>query len=103
MKKIEKELKLYYDEKLKNFGTGAKGVGWKSPEAQRVRFEQIIKIANGTTDFSINDLGCGVGDFLDFLIEKQYRFTLYNGYDELESMITLAKQKHPPCVKANFH
>ena len=44
MKEIEVELAKYYSQNLESFGPGAKGVGWRSIEAQQNRFLQLSKI-----------------------------------------------------------
>jgi hypothetical protein len=40
------------------------GVGWKNEAAQQIRFDQLAKLIEPCPGFTINDLGCGVGDFL---------------------------------------
>jgi SAM-dependent methyltransferase len=93
VKEIEKALLDYYKSNLDNHGPGAMGVGWKSEMAQQIRFEQLIKIIGAESNFSINDMGCGVGDFYIYLSGKSYGYFDYYGYDMLESMLALAKAK----------
>ena len=94
MKEIEEELNRYYAENLSHFGAGAKGVGWKNDEAQKKRFIQLSKAIEEFSNFSINDLGCGVGDFYDFLLYNKYQNFYYNGFDVLERMVSLATERH---------
>jgi SAM-dependent methyltransferase len=91
---INKQLKEFYDKNLESHGPGAQGVGWKNQEAQLIRFEQLSKLLPLQKTFSINDLGCGVGDFADYLQQKGYEGFTYTGYDVLQEMVTLAKDKH---------
>ena len=93
VREIEKDLIDYYRSSLDNYGPGAMGVGWKSEMAQQIRFEQLTKIIKNDSNFSINDMGCGVGDFYTYLSGKSYGFFDYYGYDMLEPMLALAKAK----------
>lgn len=90
---IEGELKGFYARNLEAHGTGAQGVGWKNEQAQLVRFEQLQKLFPIGESFSVNDLGCGTGGFADFL-NQRYKSVMYIGYDMLEEMIELARQRH---------
>ncbi len=90
---INAEIERYYQNNLSAHGASAEGVGWKNAEAQRVRFEQLLKVIYTEGLFTINDVGCGVGDLSGFLAEKKYQFG-YKGYDVLESMISEARNKY---------
>lgn len=82
----------FYQDNLQQYGSTAKGVGWKNEEAQQVRFNQLFKLVISKETFSINDLGCGVADFASFLLDKKATF-IYRGYDLMPEMIQLAKDK----------
>ena len=86
------DIDKFYQDNLKQFGSTAKGVGWKNDEAQRVRFSQLFKLVTTKEAFSINDLGCGVADFVDFLNGEKANF-VYRGYDMMPEMIQRAKNK----------
>jgi SAM-dependent methyltransferase len=99
LKKIDHELKEYYGKNLGLNGAGAKGVGWKNEEAQFVRFAQLARLITDSP-FTINDLGCGVGDFIN-LLDNYFEQYQYFGYDVLQEMVSLAKEKfhsHPHVV-----
>ena len=83
----------FYSERIANFGATAQGMGWKDNLAQRSRFDQLIKIVNTEGPFSINDLGCGSGDLIRVLEERQTPF-LYFGYDIMDEMVRLAESRH---------
>jgi cyclopropane fatty-acyl-phospholipid synthase-like methyltransferase len=93
IEEIKEELKRYYECNLRSFGPSAMGMGWKSKEAQQVRFDQMVRIIDKKNNFSINDLGCGMGDFFVYLAERDYKNFRYTGYDMFESMLLLAKDK----------
>jgi SAM-dependent methyltransferase len=100
---INKDLKQFYDKNLEAHGPGAQGVGWRNQEAQLIRFEQIAKLLPTRQQaFSLNDLGCGVGDFATFLENTGYTDFTYTGYDVLEEMVRLAREKHPDSRNREF-
>ena len=80
----------YYSEKLRVYGTTAKGVDWNSRESQELRFDQLLKICDCTSTFSINDYGCGYGALVEYMIDSGYTFQ-YCGYDISSQMIAKAK------------
>lgn len=89
---MNEDLKRYYQRNLAEYGPSAQGVGWKNKEAQAIRFEQLSKVFP-RPEFSLNDLGCGSGDFVDFLRSKGI-FGPYRGYDVMEDMIAAANSKY---------
>lgn len=98
---MEEELRDFYQNNLKEFGPSAQGVGWKNAEAQRIRFEQLAKVFNRSA-FTLNDLGCGVGDFMDYAAERMSACT-YRGYDLMEDMLAAARSKHGHRKNSSFH
>ncbi|MCD6258801.1 MAG: hypothetical protein J7J31_04260, partial [Helicobacteraceae bacterium] len=56
----------YYSNKIQTYGATPKGVDWNGEAGQFIRFEQLSKIINGN-DFSINDIGCGYGKYIEYL------------------------------------
>jgi len=93
--KIEQDLKSYYAQKA-DAPDLANQMGWKSKWAQEIRFVQLLKIIEEDDTFSINDLGCGNGYFLDF-IKKNFpnQAFHYFGYDIMPEMIAEANKLHP--------
>lgn len=84
----------YFERTLAEHGPTARGVDWKSDEAQEVRFRQLLKICDGERAFSINDYGCGYGALAHYMAERGYEFT-YCGFDVSERMIALARERNP--------
>jgi SAM-dependent methyltransferase len=87
---FSKDIENFYASHLREFGNSAKGVGWKNTEAQYVRFDQLLKVVNTEIPFSINDLGCGVGELYKYLVSKNLQIQQYNGYDILPEMVQAA-------------
>src|ERR1043166_8375187 len=90
---ILSRMQKYYDEKIQLHGSTPVGVGWNSIESQQLRFDQLIKLADSRTPFSINDFGCGYGALADYLRHEQYSFQ-YCGFDVSPQMIRKAKELH---------
>lgn len=83
---IDKGAELYnsrYDE----FGRQIKTVGWGCEKDQKLRFEVLFRGLNpkGKT---ILDVGCGLGDLVDFLEEKTDGDFQYIGIDIAEKLIS---------------
>lgn len=83
----------YYSDKIKVHGATPKGVDWNGEEGQLVRFEQLSKIINSNS-FSVNDIGCGYGKYIDYL-NKNYKNFIYTGYDLSKEMIKNAQKIYP--------
>jgi SAM-dependent methyltransferase len=79
-------------------------MGWKSREAQTRRFDQLAKVITESVadGFSINDLGCGCGDFSDYLLEKGFGSCNYAGYDVSAAMIGEAAKTHEKSAGVRF-
>ncbi len=88
------EASLKYYKELEKQDNNAKKVGWKNDYAQQIRFEQLLKLLDERSNFSLNDLGCGLGGFYDFLNERGHTNFKYYGYDIFEEMISSAKNLH---------
>lgn len=98
---MQDEWKNFYQNNLDQFGPSAQGVGWKNNEAQSIRFQQLAKVFNRPT-FSLNDLGCGVGDFVSFA-GKKMSGCVYRGYDIMDEMVTEAKRKYGHVEDVDFY
>lgn len=81
----------YYTQKIKTFGASSLGVDWNSEFSQRLRFEQLARMLPSSS-FTLNDLGCGYGALLDYLLILKKDF-IYKGYDLSEAMISTAIER----------
>jgi len=82
-----KNLKQFFNEQIQQYGPNAKGVDWKSQEAQYLRFDQLLKLhTDPKQHFSILDYGSGYGALAQYLTERGYHFS-YTGYDMNEAAI----------------
>jgi SAM-dependent methyltransferase len=95
------EVAEYYSSKLEQHGETPRGVDWNGEESQTLRFEQLCKIVDTSTQFSINDLGCGYGALYDSL-SLRYDSVCYSGFDVSKSMIRVAQQRHKDRKRVRF-
>ena len=96
-----KEVERYYDAKVLRHGPTAGGVDWNSSASQTLRFEQLLKIIDRSSFFTINDYGCGYGALADHLAGKRRSFG-YRGFDISARMISSAKQLHGGLKRLRF-
>ena len=91
---ILSQVQDYYDEKIRAHGATARGVDWKSPESQELRFAQLAKLIDHTRPFTVNDFGCGYGALVEYLETRGLQFQ-YAGFDISSEMIARAREMHP--------
>ena len=99
--KILGDVESYYSEKIEVYGATARGVDWNSPESQRLRFVQLLKLADRSQRFTINDYGCGYGALADYLKDEGYAFQ-YCGFDISPKMLAKANERHVGMQKVAF-
>jgi SAM-dependent methyltransferase len=80
----------YYSGKIAEHGPTARGVDWNDQASQEVRFEQLLKLCDLETPFTINDYGCGYGALASYLAERGIRFS-YAGFDISQRMLEQAR------------
>jgi len=83
----------YRTGKFSLHGATPLGADWNSPESQTVRFEQLLKVKEDNSRFTINDYGCGYGALIDYLVRAGCNFE-YRGFDISEAMIAKARELH---------
>jgi hypothetical protein len=70
-------------------------------ESQRMRFDQLLKICECRTPFTVNDYGCGYGALADYLHENCYPVS-YCGFDVSSRMIATARALHSALSQVAF-
>jgi len=79
--------KLYSDN-FSNYGYDARSVGWGNKEKQYLRFSKLMQLLKNEKEiFSINELGCGYGEFLKFAENHKLVISRYYGYDISKEML----------------
>jgi SAM-dependent methyltransferase len=87
------EIANYYSMKLAEHGESARGVDWNGEESQTLRFEQLCKLIKYSSEFTVNDFGCGYGALYEYL-SKHFKNFSYYGTDISENMIQAARQRY---------
>lgn len=91
---IKKDIIRFFDEMIALFPIDSSEViGWSSKDTQSLRFNVLSQISDLNL-CSVLDVGCGVGDFFEFLKER-FDAISYAGIDLHPKMIQLAKNKYP--------
>lgn len=98
---ILEQIEKYYSAKIREFGQGPRGVDWNGVGSQQLRFQQLLKLMEGETDFSIADVGCGYGALLDILPHRFEQFQ-YTGLDISLEMIKAAIERYGHLSNVDF-
>ena len=84
-------VKNNYRELLELHGSGP-AVGQWSEEGQRFRFQKLTEIAD-LGGSRILEIGCGIGDFYPFIVER-FGSVAYTGVDIVPELIEQASKNH---------
>lgn len=84
----------YYSEKIQQYGAVPLGVDWSCVPTQEMRFVQLLKLCDFSSDFSLNDVGCGYGALLQYMNRRRLRSRVdYLGTDLSQDMIAAATER----------
>ena len=92
-KKLE-DVISYFDDKVIQHGATVMGLDYNSKKAQKIRFDQLLKLIDPFKPFSINDYACGFGSLAFYMKKLGYQFT-YSGFDISTAMIDAAHKQNP--------
>ncbi len=88
--------KKFYEKSLKEYGVSAQGVHWNSKYTQYKRFEVLTKcIKKDIKNSSLVDVGCGFGEYFNYLLNNHKTPTNYIGIDCEEKMIEISQIRFP--------
>lgn len=99
--KILSEVERYYSAKIKAHGSSPAGVDWNGAPSQCLRFDQLSRVISHQPGVVINDIGCGYGAYLDYLVSR-FENISYAGFDISSAMIDEAKSRHEGDVRHRF-
>lgn len=88
--RLHRQVREYYEGKLKAHGTTPPGVDWNSQASQELRFEQLSALWADELQASILDFGCGYGAMLPWLRARGHTGP-YVGFDLSPEMIRVAR------------
>lgn len=83
----------WYEDKVRRFGFDHRGLGFRNKSSQDKRFEALLSLGD-LAGRRVLDVGCGFGDFLAFLVERDIH-PLYTGLDVCEPMIERCEERFP--------
>lgn len=87
------KVEAYYAGRLREHGTTARGVDWPTEQSQRLRFEQLSRLLPADRPFTVTDVGCGYGGYVEHLDAAGLRAD-YLGIDVSADMIDAARTRH---------
>src|SRR5882672_6119425 len=65
---------------------------WASPRTQAARFDAICRLAE-MRGKKVLDVGCGRGDLMDFMIEREIEPAEYVGIEAVDELVGAARRK----------
>lgn len=86
-------MQTHYGPLVSQYGASYQAVDWGSPTSQKLRFQTLLEVGN-YLETSILDLGCGVGQLVEYLAASGFQGQ-YLGLDVLAEMVTCARQTYP--------
>lgn len=93
MNEMSLRYKDYFEKSYAEHGESIETVGWNA-KSQRQRFEVLCKIGD-LEGKNILDVGCGFGDFYEFLGKENISIGEYLGVDISERFTRIARKRYP--------
>ncbi|MDH5765756.1 MAG: class I SAM-dependent methyltransferase [Gammaproteobacteria bacterium] len=94
LKEISKNMIERYSSRYREMGYDIKTLGWGSKDQQYYRFSQTLQTGLVFEDKKILDIGCGFGDYANFLNENKIKYSSYHGVDINPDLINEAKLRN---------
>lgn len=85
----------HYSATFQAHGCTSAGVDWGSDAARATLRHQKMSALFTTERFSVLDVGCGFGAFLDYLKLQPHLAVEYTGIDVVAPMIEAGRNRHP--------
>jgi SAM-dependent methyltransferase len=91
---IRSDVDSYYTARVVRHGATPLGVDWSCQATQALRFVQLLKLCDFTKPFSLNDVGCGYGALVPYLVARYPDCEVdYLGIDLSRAMIGRARRR----------
>ena len=91
-----------YRNRYQKFGYDARSLGWSNAEQQHYRFAQTLGASVELSGRSILDIGCGFGDYRDFLAREAQAIRSYQGWDVNPDLVAEATKRHAGDDRSSF-
>lgn len=82
-----------YNDRIERLGTTLEALASGTEERRQIRFRVLAEVGISSGD-SVLDLGCGFGDFSEYLSRKNI-IVSYTGYDINPTIINEARERYP--------
>ncbi len=98
-KNTELEIIERYNKRFAQHGESPLSLNWQDKKSQKSRFKNFLELVE-IKNQDILDIGCGFGDFYEYLKECNIQPRNYTGIDINPTFIECCKKKYP---SINFH
>lgn len=86
----------FYSQSIKEHGISAQGVRWNNKYSQYKRFEAITKrIKKEINTSTLLDVGCGFGEYCEYLKSNNKSPLQYTGIDCEQDMVNICQKRFP--------
>lgn len=92
----------YYTKKFEKYGDSHLSADWSSKKVQNLRFKLLSKLLKKKNK-KLLEIGCGTGDFINFIKKKKYVFFSYTGIDISKKIIFFSKKKFKKSNNVSFY
>ena len=89
----KKDMVNRYSERIARLGPVVQALGWRDEEQQQLRFKVFGDFIDFTKSVSVLDIGCGFGDFYNFLLKIKPDIQ-YTGCDLSQDVIEIARSQN---------
>lgn len=102
LKEISEAMIKRYSDRYKSLGYNIKTLGWGNDSQQTSRFSQTLSADIDFNGQTILDIGCGFGDYYNFLKKNNIDIKKYIGWDINEDLISEAKTRNSGFKNVEF-
>ncbi len=94
------KIKNVYRDLFKKYGDSPISVKARDKKQQYKRFKNLIRCCEISKNDTILDLGCGSGEFYEFV--KKFKISKYCGIDFLDEFVNIGRKKYNNFRKVKF-
>lgn len=91
-----------YSGRYRTMGYDVKTLGWGTAEQQQYRFGRTLTGGIRFDGKSVLDIGCGFGDYRDFLRRQGVSISRYIGWDINQDLVEEARRRHAAEADVRF-